>query len=79
MGNQFNFYHFTPLIGNQSSNMVKQKIKRNLLMKLNGNLSLTLSERETENSKPINTFSKCSNVSQLITGDGIIEEARIHF
>ncbi|XP_029101242.1 APOBEC1 complementation factor isoform X2 [Monodon monoceros] len=35
--------------GNQSSNVAKQKIKRNLLMKLNGNLSLTLIEYKREN------------------------------
>lgn len=38
-----------PPIGNQSSNVAKQKIKRNLLMKLNGNLSLTLIEYKREN------------------------------
>lgn len=78
-GNQFNFFiNFMPSVGNQSGNTAKQKIKRNLLMKLNGNLSLTLTGHETENSELKNLYSQCS-ISRLITGDGTIGEARIHF
>lgn len=46
-GNQFNIFNFMPPIGNQSSN-VEKKIKRNLLMKLNRNLSLTWTEHKIE-------------------------------
>lgn len=48
-----------PPIRNQGSNVAKRKIKRNLLMKLNGNLSLALIEYKRENGELKNTFSKC--------------------
>lgn len=52
-----------PSVGKASSNTAKRKIKRNLLMKLNGNLShlsLPLTDRKTESSELKNLFSQCS-------------------
>lgn len=58
-GNQFNIFIFMLPIGNQSSNVAKKKKnQRNLLMKLNGNLLLTLTECKRENGA-IKMFSKC--------------------
>lgn len=47
-----------PPTGNQSSNVENKKIKRNLLMKLNGNLSLTLTIHKIENGE-FKMLSKC--------------------
>lgn len=48
-GNQFNICIFMPPTGNQSSNVENKKIERNLLMKLNRNVSLTWTELKIEN------------------------------